>query len=118
MFVIPQWEHDEAGDYREWLVMMDDVPYPARERRDGTIALNIAEYEAMIVSQDSDYVMYLYSPEATYHFPLVQLIEITGEPYEDWWALPAWEQVLRATMSAWSQCLYTLLYGHIEVVTA
>ncbi len=118
MTLIPQWEHDEQGDYREWYVNMDGSTYWARECRDGAISLHIGDYDTTITLQNGDYVLQLQSPDNIYNYTLVEVMDITSEEYYDWEALPAWQQALRIAIDAWSQCVTTTIYGHLIVKTA
>jgi hypothetical protein len=118
MLIIPQWEHDEHGDYREWCITMHNRSYPVREQRDGTMALNVAGYTAVMSEQADGCFLDLHSTDTSCALSLIDVVEITNEPYEEWADLPPWEQAVRVAMSAWSQCLYTILHGHIPVAAA
>jgi hypothetical protein len=118
MLPIPSWEHDEQGTYREWHITPAGMPYPVKERSNGTLALHIADYDVTISEQYNDYLLHLHGPQESFSYSLTELLELTDADYEEWATLPAWEQALRAAMEVFSLRLCTLMYGHLRVSAA
>jgi hypothetical protein len=118
MLPIPSWEHDEYGIYREWHITTAGTPCHVKERSNGTLALHMADYDVTISEQFDDYLLHLHGPQESFSYSLTQLLEITYDDYEEWAALPAWEQAVRAAMEVFSLRLCTLMYGHLRVSAA
>jgi hypothetical protein len=99
-------------------VHTDEGCFPAHERRDGSIVLNVAGYEVRMVDCGGEYHLYLHAFGQSHIFTFDQVIGITSEGYDDWCLLSEWEQAVRVAMAAWTTCLYTLQLGHIAVPSA